>query len=43
MILATIGIPTLCLVLLLALPFVDLRTERRLSRRPVAVVAAALT
>ena len=41
-ILATIGIPTLCLVLLLALPFVDLRTERRLSRRPVAVVAAAL-
>ena len=42
MILATIGIPTLCLVLLLALPFVDLRTERRLSRRPVAVVAAAL-
>jgi len=41
-ILATIGIPTLCLVLLLALPFVDVRTERRLSRRPVAVVAAAL-
>src|SRR4051812_41833686 len=42
-ILATIGIPTLCLMLLLAMPFVDLRTERRLSRRPVAVVAAALT
>jgi menaquinol-cytochrome c reductase cytochrome b/c subunit len=42
-ILATVGIPTLCLVLLLALPFVDLRTERRLSRRPVAIVAAALT
>jgi quinol---cytochrome c reductase cytochrome c subunit, bacillus type len=41
-ILATIGIPTLCLVLLLALPFVDVRTERRLSRRPVAIVAAAL-
>ena len=41
-ILATVGIPTLCLVLLLALPFVDLRAERRLSRRPVAVVAAAL-
>ena len=32
-----------CLVLLLALPFVDLRTERRLSRRPVAIVAAALS
>src|SRR5204862_549249 len=42
-ILATIGIPTICLVLLLFLPFVDLRTERRLSRRPVAVVAAILT
>src|SRR3954449_4300785 len=42
-IIATIGIPTICLLLLLALPFVDLRTERRLSRRPVAVVAAALT
>jgi mono/diheme cytochrome c family protein len=42
-ILATVGIPTLALVLLLALPFVDLRRERRLSRRPVAIVAAALT
>jgi mono/diheme cytochrome c family protein len=42
-ILATVGIPTICLILLLALPFIDLRAERRLSRRPVAVVAAALT
>jgi menaquinol-cytochrome c reductase cytochrome b/c subunit len=42
-ILATVGIPTICLILLLVLPFVDLRSERRLSRRPVAVVAAALT
>jgi mono/diheme cytochrome c family protein len=42
-ILATVGIPTICLILLLILPFVDLRRERRLSRRPVAVVAAALT
>jgi menaquinol-cytochrome c reductase cytochrome b/c subunit len=42
-ILATIGIPTICLILLLALPFVDVRMERRLSRRPVAVVAAVLT
>src|ERR1051325_11666021 len=41
-ILATIGIPTLLLVLLLILPFVDLRTERHLSRRPVALVAAGL-
>ena len=42
-ILATVGIPTIALVLLLILPFVDLRRERRLARRPVAVVAAALT
>ena len=42
-ILGTVGIPTIALVLLLALPFLDLRRERRLLRRPVAVVAAALT
>jgi menaquinol-cytochrome c reductase cytochrome b/c subunit len=42
-IIATIGIPTICLILLLGLPFFDVRTERRLSRRPVAVVAAILT
>jgi ubiquinol-cytochrome c reductase cytochrome b subunit/menaquinol-cytochrome c reductase cytochrome b/c subunit len=42
-ILATVGIPTICLILLLALPFLDVRRERRLSRRPVAMVAAALT
>jgi menaquinol-cytochrome c reductase cytochrome b/c subunit len=42
-ILATVGIPTILLIILLILPFVDLRRERRLSRRPVAVVAAALT
>jgi menaquinol-cytochrome c reductase cytochrome b/c subunit len=41
-ILGTVGIPTICLVLLLALPFMDLRSERRLSRRPVAIVAAIL-
>jgi cytochrome c553 len=41
--LATVGIPTIALVLLLALPFMDIRGERRLSRRPVAVVAALLT
>ena len=41
-ILGTIGIPTICLMLLIALPFVDLRTERRISRRPVALVAAIL-
>ena len=41
-ILATVGIPTVCLVLLLVVPFIDTRTERRLSRRPVAVVASIL-
>jgi menaquinol-cytochrome c reductase cytochrome b/c subunit len=41
--LGTVGIPNILLVLLLALPFIDLRRERRLSRRPVAVVAAVLT
>ncbi|HUJ56045.1 MAG TPA: c-type cytochrome [Gaiellaceae bacterium] len=41
--LATVGIPTICLILLLALPFMDRRRERRISTRPVAIVAAALT
>ena len=41
-ILGTIGIPTLALVLLLAIPFIDIRSERRLSRRPVAVIASIL-
>ncbi len=40
--LGTIGVPTVLLVLLIALPFMDTRRERRLSRRPVAVVAAVL-
>ena len=41
-VLGTVGIPTICLVLLIALPFFDLGAERRLLRRPVAVVAAIL-
>jgi mono/diheme cytochrome c family protein len=41
--LGTVGIPTLIMVLMLALPFVDMRRERRLSRRPVAVVITILT
>jgi menaquinol-cytochrome c reductase cytochrome b/c subunit len=40
---STVGIPTIALILLLALPFLDRRQERRLSRRPVAVIAAILT
>ncbi|MDH5332755.1 MAG: hypothetical protein OEW65_02635 [Thermoleophilia bacterium] len=41
--LGTVGIPTICLVLLLALPFYDRSPERRPLRRPVAMVAAILT
>ena len=40
--LGTVGIPTILLAILIALPFIDLRRERRLSRRPVAIVAAIL-
>jgi menaquinol-cytochrome c reductase cytochrome b/c subunit len=40
--LATVGIPTILLILLILVPFYDRRRERRLSRRPVAVVAALL-
>jgi mono/diheme cytochrome c family protein len=40
--LGTIGLPTILLVLLIAVPFVDVRPERRLLRRPVAVVASIL-
>jgi menaquinol-cytochrome c reductase cytochrome b/c subunit len=41
--LGTVGIPNILLVLLLALPFIDVRLERRISRRPVALVAVILT
>jgi mono/diheme cytochrome c family protein len=41
-ILGTIGLPTLFLILLIALPFYDTRPERRPLRRPVAMVAAFL-
>src|SRR5436305_4005223 len=40
--LGTVGIPTIAIILLLVLPFLDVRRERRLSRRPVAIVAAVL-
>jgi len=42
-VIATVGIPTVLMILLFALPFIDRSTERRLSRRPVAIVAAILT
>ena len=40
---ATVGIPTICLILLIGLPFYDRRRERRPPHRPVAMVAAVLT
>src|SRR5437667_8245715 len=41
--LATIGIPTICLILLLLLPFYDRGPERRPERRPIATTAGILT
>ena len=41
--LATVGIPTLCMVLLLLLPFYDRNAERRPERRPIATTAGILT
>jgi menaquinol-cytochrome c reductase cytochrome b/c subunit len=40
--LGTVGVPTIALILLIGVPFYDRRRERRLSRRPVAVVGAVL-
>jgi quinol-cytochrome oxidoreductase complex cytochrome b subunit len=42
-ILATVGIPTICLVLLLLLPFIDRSPERHPLKRPIAMVAAVAT
>jgi mono/diheme cytochrome c family protein len=41
--LGTVGVPTIALMLLIGLPFLDRRRERRISARPVAMVAAVLT
>ena len=40
---ATIGIPTICLVLLLLLPFFDRGPERHPLRRPIATTAGIVT
>jgi mono/diheme cytochrome c family protein len=40
---ATVGIPTLAMVLLLLLPFYDRNPERRIERRPIALTAGILT
>jgi len=41
-ILGTVGIPTVLLIIAFSLPFIDRRMERRLTRRPVAIVGAIL-
>jgi quinol-cytochrome oxidoreductase complex cytochrome b subunit len=40
---ATIGVPTICMILLFLLPFYDRNPERRPERRPVATIAGILT
>ena len=40
--LATIGVPTILMILMLLLPFIDRGPERRPERRPIAMVTAAL-
>ena len=41
-VIGTVGLPTVLLVILIAVPFVDVRPERRLLRRPVAIIASIL-
>ena len=41
--LATIGIPTVCMILLIMLPFIDRGPERRPERRPIATIAGIFT
>jgi menaquinol-cytochrome c reductase cytochrome b/c subunit len=40
---ATIGVPTICMILLFLLPFYDRSSERRIERRPVALAAGLAT
>jgi len=42
-VIGTVGIPTVLMILLFALPFIDVRAERRPLRRPVAMTALLLT
>ena len=37
--LATIGIPTICMILMFMLPFIDRSPERRPERRPIATIS----
>jgi menaquinol-cytochrome c reductase cytochrome b/c subunit len=41
--LATIGVPTICMILLFLLPFYDRSPERRITHRPVALAAGLTT
>jgi ubiquinol-cytochrome c reductase cytochrome b subunit/menaquinol-cytochrome c reductase cytochrome b/c subunit len=41
--LATIGVPTICMILLFLLPFYDRGPERRPERRPIALTAGIFT
>jgi ubiquinol-cytochrome c reductase cytochrome b subunit/menaquinol-cytochrome c reductase cytochrome b/c subunit len=41
--LATIGVPTICMILLFLLPFYDRSPERRIERRPVALATGLVT
>ena len=40
---ATIGVPTICMILLFLLPFYDRSSERRIERRPIALAAGVAT
>ena len=40
---ATVGIPTICMVLLIILPFIDRNPERHPLRRPIATLAGIAT
>jgi mono/diheme cytochrome c family protein len=39
---ATIGVPTICMIMLFLLPFIDRGPERRPERRPIATISGVL-
>src|SRR6058998_3327111 len=40
---ATVGVPTICMVLLILLPFIDRNPERNPVKRPIAMIAGLTT
>jgi ubiquinol-cytochrome c reductase cytochrome b subunit/menaquinol-cytochrome c reductase cytochrome b/c subunit len=40
---ATVGVPTICMVLLILLPFIDRNPERNPIKRPIAMIAGITT